>query len=170
MITTFLGGMLAIAGGFLATYLMQFMALRAEKQKLIREKSEELYSLINEIEDKIHLSAIEISYSSKTETRAVEARIATVKLFTEVASYVNKIEMIANLHIRDAIYDTGLYCNALKEIIAQIVNSLDNNADIYRTVLNAFTEIENAHKKVQATLVQVNAQAQKPDALFAIRY
>jgi hypothetical protein len=170
MITTFIGGMLAIIGGFLATYLMQFLTLRAEKQKLIREKSEELYSLINEIEDKIHLSAIEISYSSKNDARAVEARIATVKLFTEVASYVNKIEMIANLHIRDALYDTSIYCNELKEIIAQIVNSLDNNTDIDRTVLSAFTKIEVAHKKIEGTLVKINTQAQKPGLPFALRY
>ncbi|SRR6266700_597114 len=159
IITTFAGGMLAVIGGFLATYLMQFMANRTEKQKLIREKSEELYSLINEIEDKIHLSAIEISYSSKSDGLAVEARIATVKLFTEVSSYVNKIEMIANLHIRDAIFDTNIYCAKLKEIISQIIASLDNNADIDITVLNAFTEIEKEHKKIQATLVKINTQA-----------
>jgi len=159
IITTIIGGMLATIGGFLATYLTQFMANRTEKQKLTREKSEELYSLINEIEDKIHLSAIEISYSSKDDNRAVAARIATVKLFTEVASYVNKIEMIANLHIRDALYDTNIYCAELKEIIAQIVKSLDDNTDIDRTVLSAFTRIEIAHKKIQETLVKINIQA-----------
>jgi hypothetical protein len=167
IITTFAGGMLAVIGGFLAIYLMQFMVHRTEQQKLIREKSEELYTLINEIEDKIHLSAIEISYSSKSDELAVEARIATVKLFTEVSSYINKIEMIANLHIRDAIFDTNIYCDKLKEIIAQIIASLDNNADIDLTVLNAFTEIETAHKKIQVTLVKINTQAQKSAMPFA---
>jgi hypothetical protein len=170
IITTFAGGILAVIGGFLATYLMQFLLQRVEKQKLMREKSEELYTLINEIQDKIHLSAIEISYSSKADTRTVEARIATVKLFTEVASYVNKIEMLANLYIRDAVYDTHIYCDELKEIVSQIVNSLDDNTDIDRTVLNAFTNIEVAHKKIQTTLVRINALAQKPALPFAPPY
>lgn len=159
IVATVMGGVLAVIGGFLATYLMQFRTQRSERQKLMREKAEELYSLINEIEDKIHLSAIEISYSSKNNARAVDARIATVKLFTEVASYINKIEMIANLHIRDVVYDTHIYCAELKEIVAQIVKSLDDNTDVDRTVLNAFTRIEIAHKKIQEKLMRINVQS-----------
>src|SRR6266478_4573987 len=45
ILSTLLGGVLAITGGFLATSFSQRMAEKAEGRKLARERIEELYTL-----------------------------------------------------------------------------------------------------------------------------
>ncbi len=58
ILSTLLGGMLAIAGGFLATGFSQRAAEKTEKRKIAREKTEELYLLSNQVQEWINVQAL----------------------------------------------------------------------------------------------------------------
>lgn len=55
-----LGSVLTLSGGLAATYFSQYIAGRAEKKKVVREKLEEIYILINQIKFWSQMQLLEI--------------------------------------------------------------------------------------------------------------
>lgn len=50
VILLILGSVLTLVGGFASTYFSQFVSAKAEKRKIVREKIEEIYTLIDQVD------------------------------------------------------------------------------------------------------------------------
>src|ERR1700682_4625774 len=107
IITTVIGGMLTIIGGFLGVFLTQYINNRSEKRKLIREKTEELHLLINDIEAKIMYFAASSTFHPIDH---IEINKNARLLFMDLINQMNKIEMIVNIYAQDAQKEVYEYC------------------------------------------------------------
>jgi hypothetical protein len=154
LIPTIVGGMLAIIGGFLATCLTKLMTNRADKRKIIREKLEEIYSLINEMEDNLNSSLIRINELVVEPSQKFDAQYATVSLFKEMISYTHKIEMIAHLYLPYIAKDADSYCHAMINCLDMIISAFNKNEDVQKVVTETFEITESEHKKIQDALTK----------------
>jgi hypothetical protein len=109
LLSTVVGGLLAITGGFLATSFSQRMAGKAEKRKLTRERVEELYALANQVKEWVKVQLLracdveEIKLHRKTPGWFFDA----VK--TEPDCPIEKMEMLVYLYLPSLVKPFALY-------------------------------------------------------------
>jgi hypothetical protein len=146
--TTLMGGMLAVMGGFLATYLSQYLAGKTEKRKLVREKIEELYTLSIEIKSKIYAT----TYFHKKIMFDINNIIGKEDYihdnFSVVQEKIDRIEMIAIIYNLKKFREIMTYCQKVRGCIADITGAILNQQDIDKTFSNAYEKLEMAHKEL----------------------
>lgn len=109
LLSTVIGGLLAITGGFLATTFSQRMADKAEKHKLTRARIEELYTLSNQVKEWVKVQLLracdveEIKLHRKVPGWFFDA----VK--TELDCPIEKIEMLVCLYLPSLVKPFELY-------------------------------------------------------------
>src|SRR5581483_6798467 len=128
--TTLMGGMLAVMGGFLATYLSQYFAGKAEKRKLVREKIEELYILSIEIKSKLYY----MTYLHKKEALDVNkvnrGEDYISDNFMIKREKMDRMEMIAIIYNLKKFREVLTYCQKISGCIADITGAILNQTDV----------------------------------------
>ena len=153
--TTLIGGTLAIVGGFLATWYTQFINNRAEKTKIIREKIEEIYLLINEIEDNIVSSILELKKHIDTDDMKA---LDTLKdeLLLNVMTYNKRIQMIANIYLKGIVEQIEKHCAELHKCYVKIAGIIDDRIFLYKLVAENRNSMEKDSLKVIVSKVAEN--------------
>ncbi len=126
ILTTLLGGMLAIVGGFLGTYFTQIITSKTETKKFAREKTEELYSLINDLDDRASQQFVKIGILVQTDGEYDKIVECSGELLREGNTYANKIEMISNLYIKSMKDDAKNYADKVRSIFSRIYLDIIN--------------------------------------------
>lgn len=109
LLSTVVGGLLAITGGFLATDFSQRMAEKAEKHKLTHERIEELYTLSNQVQEWVKvqiLRACDVE-GTKLHRKAPGWFFDVVK--TEPNCPIEKMEMLICLYLPSLVKPFALY-------------------------------------------------------------
>ncbi len=176
LLSTVVGGLLAITGGFLATSFSQRMAGKAEKRKLTRERIEELYTLSNQVKEWVKVQLLracdveEIKLHRKTPGWFFDA----VK--TEPDCQIEKMEMLVYLYLPSLVkpfapyrtsvlaiqqLETGMrndqyskygleaHCDVWLIRTPDIENRIENKTDI---VIEFIVQVLNAFEKRQEQL------------------
>jgi hypothetical protein len=128
LLSTVVGGLLAIIGGFFATTLSQRMAEKAEKRKLTHEKTEELYMLAKQMQKWVKSQLLRACVVEEVKLHYKKAPVWMYdKVNTEESCPLEKMEMLV-----------GLYLPILKKTFSSYYSSVF-------AIQRLDTELQNSH-------------------------
>ena len=127
ILSTLLGGVLAITGGFLATSFSQRMAEKAEGRKLARERIEELYTFSTQMKKWVTVQILRAC-----EVEEVTLHRKTPGWFFDVVNTeeecpIDKMEMLINLYLPSMKSTFAVYRQSVLAI-QQLEAELRNNS------------------------------------------
>lgn len=151
LLSTLLGGLLAIIGGFLAIYITQFMANKAEQRQLVREKIEEAYILVNEV------IASNRSYASRITREKLEPLQIDWQFNEDFVNrtYVamHKLLMLVDLYIPELKQDFKDFASSMSKYMNLASNiGVTGNITEMKDILS---NMEEAHKNMSSSICKL---------------
>lgn len=180
ILSTLLGGVLAITGGFLATTFSQRMMEKAEKRKLVRERVEEAYILSYQIKEYV---TVQLLRACKVAEVTLHHNVPgwffdTVDM--ETACSIEKMKMIIDLYLPDSKkpflpyqksvlavqqveinlrnryytkYSLEKYCKEKLVVTPEMKKRIEDSGDVVvEFVILLLSEFEENQTKLQASL------------------
>lgn len=99
LLSTVLGGILAITGGFLATSFSQHMTEKAQKRQLTCQRIEELYGLSDQVKEWVKVQLLRACEVAEMELHRDVPGWFFDAVKTEPACPIERIEMLAYLYL-----------------------------------------------------------------------
>jgi len=159
-LTTFLsvalGGVLAIAGGFISNYYIQAIARKSEKRRVVREKIDEIYTLSTQVKTAF---VLRIWHRSKYTQQEYNKRyLISDKAVRELRDVGERMEMLARLYVPSLTNAILEYRQKIKAIDHRIDDELDPKGKRVEELgkdpicMNAVTSIHNEIDSIHQTL------------------
>src|SRR5712692_6160706 len=96
LLSVVLGGILAIAGGFISNYYIQAMARKSEKRRIVRDKIDEVYTLSTQVKTTFFLRIWHRSKYTQQEYDKIYS--FSDKAVRELRDIGERMEMLARLY------------------------------------------------------------------------
>jgi hypothetical protein len=130
LLSTALGGVLAIIGGFSASYFMLMIHRREENRKVILSKLEELYELSITIKDlhlfQIHYQSAGVLYDLDYQDDKIPS---PKEIISELRQNYDKMKMTVSIYIPQLRGALSNYSAILKELRKKIQNTEVDDTD-----------------------------------------
>ncbi len=160
LLSAALGGLLAIAGGFLANYYVQITARKSEKRRSVREKIDEIYTLSTHVKTSFFLRMWHRSYLTQEQYNKIH--LFSDEAARELNNIGERIEMLARLYVPSITSAIVEYSQQIKMIDHRIDNEIDtkgrrlpeltNDANYMKAVEKIQSDIDTIHRKLQSAL------------------
>ncbi|WP_201361875.1 hypothetical protein [Dictyobacter formicarum] len=158
IITTLLGGMLAIVGGFCATLFAQYMSEIIERKKIKRNKAQELYVMITETENNF-ISSLYVMHAYIDKGMNLEKAIEVgVNGTNNIYSSANKISSISNIYIEELSEEAETYADMVKKSYIGVLDKIlkkESVENIYLEMTDAFTSITLPGKELKLSVKKI---------------
>lgn len=189
LLSTVVGGLLAITGGFLATSFSQRMAEQAEKRKVVREKLEELYTLSNNIQEWVKVQVLRACDIEEVTLHRKVPRWFFDAVRTEPDCPIERMEIIASLYLPSLVATFTAYRKsvlAVQHLESEMRNSMykkssleahcttylvkdpdiqerieNGNNIVVEFVVQLLTNFEESQESLLATLQHIAAKASR---------
>ncbi len=165
ILATMLGGILAIIGGFIATYSTQLITGITESRKLVRDKAEELYQLSNEIKEKVHLLIMFEQKALMDPNYMQDKKYFVFDHIFELSSKIDQIEMIANLYLHKNVRDVNIYCLKTRECTSEIINASLDQKNLDQILKDVYSKLETAHYELKQSIALMVIERGQPNWL-----
>ncbi len=156
LLSVFLGGLLAIAGGFISNFYIQATAKKAEKRRLVREKIDEIYTLSTQIKTSFYLRIWHRSYY--TQEQYAKIHMFSDEAARELRDIGERMEMLTRLYIPSLTSAILEYRQKIKNIDHRIDDELDpknrrlEELEKDPVYLNVATSIQNENDSIHQIL------------------
>src|SRR5712692_9952326 len=123
LLSVVLGGILAIAGGFISNYYIQAMARKSEKRRIVRDKIDEVYTLSTQVKTTFFLRIWHRSKYTQQEYDKIYS--FSDKAVRELRDIGERMEMLARLYNPSLTSDILEYRQKIKNIDHRIDDEID---------------------------------------------
>lgn len=128
ILPTLVGGVLAIVGGFLATYFSQKLASKTENRKMFASKIEEIYILSDQINESLLVQMYHEYHDLKVNLKGNNSELLSpLDTIQKIKRICERTEMLIRLYAPSLIDDFETYKNFVEEF--QITISKFNRMD-----------------------------------------
>jgi hypothetical protein len=187
LLSTVVGGLLAITGGFLATIFSQRLAEKAERRKVTCERMEELYRLSSQVKEWVKVQVLraceieEVTLHRKVprwffdavrtqpdcpiERMEIIASLYLPSIGTIFASYRRSVLAVQHLEteMRNSMYEkSSLEAHCIANLVKDpdIQERIDNgNNIVVEFAVQLLTDFEASQERLLATLSQLAAKS-----------
>lgn len=139
-----IGGILTIAGGFIANYYIQTTTRNLSKRKEIRNILEQLYKDVNQIKD-VHYAVVTRSIKEQT------IYYFKAEELSDLLTYINKIDMLVNLYISPLREDFAKYSDKMEKVKLDL-SQMSGGIQTYEAALRL---IDEASQDFQRAIIRI---------------
>ncbi len=154
ILSTLLGGILTVVGGFLASYYIQAISIKGEKRREKKTRIEQLYMLTNDIKQTYY--RLEFDYVPDKDKASELLRVGKVE---------KDMDMLVTLYLPELAEEFTEYLNGMATLLAAFegikdsvlvrIGVSDDRADIIEIHNNGIQkDVENASQKFQNALAK----------------